>query len=248
MAVASGFLGFSGDTWFALILFFLGAAISASVSFLIYRRQKSPRTLDYALKSTEALVTSGGNQSGLKLSVVWETSDSADETRGASGTSAEVSASGPRALHNPRISNFHIRNTGRRAIDAEDFAKPITVEVPRTPPSCIVDVHVTGVSSDGIHPCGSIPDPPKGLKPVLMNPGDWIEVQVLTDAGPADPVPILTAWIRDQSRPMARRQGLLDPPLEAVLRRRVSRIPPHELWSFFLIVAAFIVVVTLSFF
>jgi hypothetical protein len=128
-----------------------------------------------------------------------------------------------RALEEPRIVNYHIRNTGKRAIDAEDFKKPFKIEAGR---GSIVDVVVTRVSHPGVLALGPIfdrfelPTCTKSFMPTLMNPRDWIELQVVTDGCPNPPE--LTSWIREESRPMALRQDILDPPLREVLMRRLG--------------------------
>jgi hypothetical protein len=218
MYLAAGFLGMDRQTWLSIAI---GSLVSLIISLLIYRMQKSPKTLDYAIRSTFDLNAEASADSWSRMLILW--------TEGAKGPHQ-----GQR-LNQPRIVNYYIRNTGKRAIDGDDFKTPIEVKASE---GSIVDTVVTDMSHYGMHKIGRIssewPDT-TAFTPTLMNPKDWIEIQVLTEGCPAPPK--LTSWISEESRSMEQRQDLLDPPLWEVLKRQWAH-PHYEVLSMLLAVAS----------
>lgn len=202
MNLAAGFLGIDWQNWVGILIGLI-SSIVIPVSF--HQRQKKPRTLDYAIRSTQDLTSSASHHVQTRMEVIW------------SEPHADNEPCKIRPLKEPRIVNYHIRNTGKRAIDATDLQDPIKVKAAK---GSIVDVVVIDVSHERMIELGSIPLGPDGtnvLKPALMNPKDWIEIQVITDGCPYPPK--LTCWIREESRPMQQRQSLLYPPLREFLKR-----------------------------
>lgn len=128
-----------------------------------------------------------------------------------------------RLLQRPRIVKIHIRNTGKKPIEDSDFKEPIKViaseDGSRQLPGLIVDLRVTRTSHPGIHPPTYVSvgtEDTRSFTPALLNPGDWLEVQVIADKT-GDPPLTVTSWIKGQSRPMRLRPELAGTPLrEAV--------------------------------
>jgi hypothetical protein len=89
----------------------------------------------------------------------------------------------------------------------DDFKDPIKIEADE---GSIVGAAVTYMSRPGIAAkiCSDLPNE-SNFTPVLMNPGDSVDIQVITDSCPEPPK--LTTWIREESRPMQRRQTIIDP-------------------------------------
>jgi hypothetical protein len=200
MILAVGFLGLDAQAWVGVAI---GSVFSLVLSILFYQLQKKPRTLDYAISSTQDFTVEAGMPTGLVVSWMEE---------------AQPNEIVMHPLVRPRIVNCRIRNTGKRAIDADDFKEPIQIEVAT---GSIVDAVVTRVSHPGVFQLGSIPGERESstrvFTPVLMNPGDWINIQVITNECPD--YPKLTSWIREESRSMQNRPEILDPPVLEVVKR-----------------------------
>ena len=203
MNLAATVLGLDVQTWLGIAI---GALISLAISMVIYRLQKSPRTLDYAITSMQDFTNDANPHLPTRMSVIWhEEGESYREGQ---------------CLKKPRIVSYRIKNTGKRAIDADDFKEPIKVEAAT---GSIVDVRVIAVSHPGVHALGSIlsnSSAARTFTPRLMNPKDSISIQVITEKCPEPPK--VTCWMREESRPMQRRQDILDPSLLEVAKKRVK--------------------------
>jgi hypothetical protein len=207
-AAVHGFLDWMSRNVDNIILTAVSLVLGGLFSWLLFVRQKQPKTLDYYLVSDQ-LISSKANPN--KIKVNW--------------TGAMPGK--PRnelieyELSDPRISRIHIRNTGKREIERDDFAQPITVTVRD---GIILDVEVTGASHPAVYPFGTVDDPAAEVKkwtfaPTLLNPNDWVELTVLTDK--ASTHPRVSSWIKGQSRPM----GIWDPrraPLYKVIIARLG--------------------------
>lgn len=166
----------------ALALSLFGIAVSLGIAWW----QRRPKQLDYAV------VSSAGLQ------------PDAERMR----TPLKIDYNGV-CVRSPWLATIRIGNTGRRAILAGDFVEPIRVRYERNAP---FDGYVTAASRDGLWPEGSSiwpadPESPVGnpdgvveIQPVLMNPGEWFELQLLSDGSPGRIA--LTAVFPDQARPM----------------------------------------------
>lgn len=197
VTLAASFVGLDTQTWFSIAI---GSFITLIIALIVYRKQKSPKTLDYAIRSTQDLTGDASPHLRARMEVIWKEDPNSVRT-----------------LKEPRIVNYHIRNTGKRAIAAADFESAIKVDAPR---GSIVDIIVTGMSHTGILELGSVPAAGQSnatFTPRLMNPGDWIDIQLITDGCSGSPA--LTCWIREESRPMRKRQALLDPSLVELSKR-----------------------------
>lgn len=114
---------------------------------------------------------------------------------------------------------MQIRNTGTESIRKGDFAAPISITAPG---GRVVDCTVRLKSVPNIYADGSIsengPAKTQSFTPELMNPGDWIDLVILTDGTRDNPV--LTCWIDGETRPMRQAPS----PTELLKRRlRFSR-------------------------
>jgi hypothetical protein len=200
------------------------------VTIIIYNRQKSPKTLDYAVEASQAIMASGSGHAGSRLQVIWtDNSDPSAHVLPTRPASSQQPLEPPsllkaRVLTKPRVANLYIRNTGKIPIDAADFQTPLTIEVGTGE---IVDVYVTEVSNAGIYPLGSIANSDgskrkQSFRPALLNSGDWIRVQVTTDQTDAEPK--VSCWIKGQNRDMMKNNRLLDPPVTEVIGRRFQTL------------------------
>src|SRR4051794_1252495 len=86
--------------------------LTVMVAYLIFRRQKTPKTLDYAILSHQLFITPQS-----KLHFIWTETDNI-------GDGWDVIR--------PSITYMRIANTGRQEIDQSDFLEPIEV-VPARP-------------------------------------------------------------------------------------------------------------------
>lgn len=195
--LAATLLGIDPQTWIGVVI---GAAVSIGVAYLIYLRQKRPRTLDYTGGDLLSLAADEEVFPGVKLDVSWSPGGTEDD-----------SWLEPLSLKEAQIASYRIQNTGKRAIKADDFQEPLTV---RAPEGRLIDCVVTEVSHPGVCDLGSVDVPCDGPRtedtvcftPALLNPGDWIKINVLTDGLEGDVE--LTCWIVDESRPMKYRQRI----------------------------------------
>jgi hypothetical protein len=196
------------DTWVGILA---GAVISVVASYVFYRMQKQPKTLDYALKSNEIIPSGTIKGTGLLVTVWWSTSEGLDPNV------HSLSASSARQLEQPAVYEYRIQNTGKRAVEKGEFAKPVTVTVPdgEIQYVSVMDMSSPDIIGKGI--CDPHGEPKsRGFRPDLLNPAEWIDIQVVTDNSTQEPT--LSARIRDETRPMRRRDGLLEPPVRQVLR------------------------------
>jgi hypothetical protein len=204
MNLAADFLSVDKQGWITTVI---GIIAGIVVTHLYHRLQKTPKTLDYAISSTQDLTSNASPDLRERMEITWKEDDRASRY-----------SDTPRILEEPRIVNYHIRNTGKRAIEAADFTNEIDIKAAS---GSIVAVIVTDVSREGVINSESIQldfVPLAYFTPTLMNPKDWIEIQVITDGCPEPPE--LTTWFREESRPMQRRQSILYPPLWELLKRR----------------------------
>lgn len=113
-------------------------------------------------------------------------------------------------VSDPFLVRIRVENTGKHAVRADDYVKPITVRLRRT--FRVYDTFISRESTRGIvdleHdkvPIGKSPEyPPHGvaLKPKLMNPRDWFEVQITCEGEPRS-IDVSSRYA-NQSRPMKR--------------------------------------------
>jgi hypothetical protein len=164
-------------------VFFVFGAIA---QWWLGRRRK---TLDWQLKIDESLVHPTVQRYTPGLSVTVDDLD----------------------LEQPRIVLLRIVNSGKDEVRADEYTKPITIEVPG---AGIADAIVTAVSEPDVyelrsirHDNASTADPladimtlPVSLVPELLNQGDWIELQLLV-AG-VQGAPEVSARFAGQTRKM----------------------------------------------
>ncbi len=195
--LANGFAGLDRQAWLNIIA---TAIVSAIITALGYQLKKSSKTLDYTLRGTwdftagmQNFTPDPKNPSLNRIEFNWRTKKE--------GRRGEIAV---RKLEKPRIYYYHIRNTGKQAIDMEDFKGPIEIEATS---GSIVDVVVTNVSHKRILNLGPIrAGDAWAFSPALMNRNDWIDIEVITD-NCQDP-PELSCLIRGESRQMRVRRRL----------------------------------------
>ncbi len=237
MNLGGAFLGLDSPGWLALGL---GSLVTLIVALLTYHRQKTPKTLDYGSYELQPLGADDDVYPGLKLAASWSPLEE-DE---------------PEMLIKAQVAHYRIKNTGKRAIKATDFQRPITVTAPK---GRLIDCAVTEISHPGVCELGSIyvscdgprPDNELSFTPALMNPGDWVEISVLTDGldGEVD----ISSWIVEETRSMRERDRIVLPPFSEIVRHFAVEISPSErkitLYHFILatIIAVTVLVLALVF-
>lgn len=79
----------------------------------------------------------------------------------------------------PAISQVRLGNTGKIELKSDDFDGPVRIGFNS---SDILQIRISGRSSDAINPSVS-KDTPKSIcfTPTLLNPGEWIEYQLIKD-------------------------------------------------------------------
>jgi hypothetical protein len=255
MSGTSDWISRNGDN---ILLTAVSIAIGVFFSWFFFWRQKQPKTLDWAIVSSVDLTPDPGAGVPNELRVTWT---------GKTPWPDRDPDIKPFELNRGRMVIVRIQNTGKKELAAEDFVEPIRVY---SDSNWIIAAIVIRMSRDGIVPRGVIeaaPDPhSRALTPRLMNPLDWIEIQLImskadyywseqematmpeerrtaifrTVGAPADHLQV-AAWLRGETRPMHQRQEMLNTPLRTIIRSRLRsfvRRDPVAWWSILGIVAA----------
>lgn len=130
------------------------AAIGIVVAFWIYHKQ-SHKSLSYAVLS-QPLVTVSTKEIIGRVQVLLD----------------------GRPIDSPRLLLLKIENTGELAIEAKDFDHPLTVTVNGE----IINCYVINASSNSLRECVKfklVEDRQLKFDNMLLNSGDWFEVQIL---------------------------------------------------------------------
>src|SRR5664280_1811127 len=151
-----------------------GVVLGTAVAVVIARRQRRPKTLDYAIMANSPIISDVSRRLGTSLKVSW-------------GTDALP-------LPWPRLTVLRFKNTGRRGIRRSEILEPLSITV--TGASRVVDATVTAVSAAHVHELGQREVTRTGeeghfadicaLEPDTFNPGDWVEVQLIVDGEHGD--------------------------------------------------------------
>jgi hypothetical protein len=110
----------------------LATAATVVVAVIIARRQRRPKTLDYAILANSPIISDVSRRLGTSLKVSW-------------GTDAHP-------LPWPRLTVLRFKNTGRRGIRRSEILEPLSITV--TGASRVVDATVTAVSATHVHELG----------------------------------------------------------------------------------------------
>jgi len=110
----------------------LGFALATAAAVIIARRQRRPKTLDYAILANSPIISDVSRRLGTSLKVSW-------------GTDAHP-------LPWPRLTVLRFKNTGRRGIRRSEIREPLSITV--TGASRVVDATVTAVSATHVHELG----------------------------------------------------------------------------------------------
>jgi hypothetical protein len=157
-----------------------------AVATILYQRQ--PKQLDYEIRTDHQMLSPYTRDLAAKPDVIYE------------GV----------ILKEPQILLMRFRNTGKKCISAADFkdGEPITIRYDQNPPFDVKVVRASrGVSIEGLADIAHDTDESEGdgdvrITPRLLNPGEWFDVQLLSDQ-PHDLV-LAKARFADQKRPMRR--------------------------------------------
>lgn len=159
----------------------LVGVVGTAAGMLQARRGRMVKTLDYYVVDDVELLTDDARSLRTRLHVEYD---------------------GVRVVA-PRIVSVRIRNTGTTAIREAEYTRPVRIRYAANPPfeatvvACSPDSGLEGVRN--LHAASGEPD--VLLQPGLMNPGEWFDVQMISD-GPHGRISV-DARFADQSRPMA---------------------------------------------
>jgi hypothetical protein len=145
-------------TWAGLAVGLI-ALVEAVVLYLMQRRTKQ---LDYQIVTDRELVFPGP---------YGEIGD------------LEISYKG-HPVKAPRLLALKIVNSGKVEIRRDDFDHPLSIIIPKD--SGLLSSEISDVSSEVTRPSLLIHGEEVEVEPLLLNPGDWIELQLLVD-GPGRP-------------------------------------------------------------
>jgi hypothetical protein len=157
------------------------AILGIVVGIAIALWQRQPKTLDYEVVNKLPILSPNAN-------LAWETP-----------SAPLVVLYGDQKIKDPFLLTVRVRNTGKRAIEAGDYADPITVTCTGSRP---FDGFINQVFPQELR----VADDPRSLaqlaalRPPLLNPGDWFELQFLTDGDPAEIT--VRSRFKDQARSM----------------------------------------------
>jgi len=188
------------------------------IGLVTYWLSRQPKTIDYfIIKSRDITVVNSRQlrqfprQPEARIALSWHGIDGSEII-----------------VQRPRIRVLRIKNTGKKEITSDDFVEPIRIHIPIG--ERIIESTITSVSHSRIHPLGVISSGYIGrtqsyirqtqpystpvsieFRPFLLNAGDWIEIQLVTDLPYGmDGVKIgnvtVDSWIKGQSRHASRRR------------------------------------------
>ena len=155
--------------WSGVLLGVAGIA----TGLVTYWLARKPKYIDYEVKASQRILAAKeSDRLDSKLRVVWTDEADADEV-----------------LSAPEVHTIRIKNTGKSAVASEDFVDPLTITMPqdiRALEASVIAVSHHTVLELVTVPVGREEANPIVLKPRLLNPGDWLEVRLVTDK-PTDP-------------------------------------------------------------
>lgn len=141
--------------WFGSQWGSIVGVIGVVTGFLFYWWSRRPKRFGWQVMSqTPILSTSSGH---LPLKVVFDGKN----------------------VSSPIISQVKLGNTGKIELKSDDFDGPVKIGFAN---SDILQIRISGRSTEDINPAVS-KDTPKSISftPALLNPGEWIEYQLITD-------------------------------------------------------------------
>ena len=176
------------DWWSENWQFVVGTGIGIIVGVGIALWQRQPKRLDYDIINNVPILSSQTGHISERLQVEYD----------------------GMIVEEPRIVTIRIENTGKRAVEPDEYEIPITITYQRNHP---FDGFISNVSSQGISAEIDLPvddelesEDPSGIiiiKPGLLNRGEWLDVQLISDGNPGT-VKVF-ARFTDQSRPMRKK-------------------------------------------
>ena len=152
--------------------------VGAAIGIALW--QHKPKRLDYRVRTNVPILSQHASELGSRIVVAHYGNE----------------------LKEPRLVTVRIMNTGKQAIVAEDYVQGITIEYEANPPfeAFIARESGPGICTDVWSGTGGMHGDPIDVRPMLMNQGDWFDVQLLSD-GPSGDVSV-SARFKDQARPM----------------------------------------------
>lgn len=157
------------------------ALLGIAFGLVVYILQRQPKRMDYELWTNLPFVPPSVAALDNKLQVLY----------------------GNQIVNEPRIVSIRIKNTGKRAIKADDLATPVTI---RYGGRRIVSASITNRYPEGLWNEIMEYEPDDHVRNVLrirmglFNPGDWFDVQLVCE-GPGSQVEVECRFA-DQQSPM----------------------------------------------
>jgi hypothetical protein len=149
----------SETVWASLV----AIIITLVITWAFYRKAEKPKQLSWQVITANRLIRATGKDRE-RLKVVYKNEEDRE-----------------REVNNPNILVLWIGNTGRKPITKSDFENDISIQFNQ---SELLSAEVGSVRDDAIAPNIEIDrDHPNvvWLKPLLLKPREWLELQFLTD-------------------------------------------------------------------
>ena len=168
-------IGDNFGTMVGAVIGLLGVVAALWIAFW----QSKPKRLDYEIRNNVPILSSHASALRGRMSVLFE----------------------GKHVDEPRLVTVRIKNTGKQAVTVDDYVDMIRVKFEKNPPfdGFIADESIPGICTDVFDDLiAKVP----AMRPPLLNPGDWFDVQLISD-GPPGEIEV-TSRFKEQSRPMRR--------------------------------------------
>lgn len=164
------------NTW---LLTILGAVVAATIAITVYRKNASPKTVDYQVVDEFSMLVAKDKIKPNGLAVTY----------------------GGRVIENPRVAIIQFKNNGRSTISESDYRQGIVVELDG---KRAVHATITQESAQNLvlseSDDGSSKSSPAEIFPHYWNPRESFTMRFLFDSQPGDLA--VSCRFKDQSRPM----------------------------------------------
>lgn len=153
---------FSTDHWDFLVGTVIGIA-----GVWVALAQRNPKTLDYSVLSNVPILRDRTERINSELEINYRDTQ----------------------LKDPRLVIVRIANTGRRAVEQNDYVEPITVQYEHNPPLGFTEAegsspNIVGDDIGLVTASDSAFVSRVEVRPKLLNPRDWFDLQLLSDGDP----------------------------------------------------------------
>jgi hypothetical protein len=177
--------------------------LALAVALWIAFWQNKPKRLDYEIRNNVPILSSHASSLGGRLSILFE----------------------GKGVTEPRLVTVRIKNTGKLAVTADEYVDPIRVDYERNPPfdGFVAQESTPGILTDVFD--GALPKRP-AMVPELLNPGDWFDVQLLSDGEPG------TISVSSRFKNQSRKMRVISDGIGT--RQMIALAAASALWAFML--------------